>query len=257
MFHLASKMLDLFFQPLNGLLIILIAALLLRYTHWKRLRRSLTFIAILGFFLCGFTQLPDYLLAKLESTVPPLTLEELEKPTGIIILGGAITEHKQARPNWYHINDGAERIIDGLMLAKHFPSAYLLFTGGNASISGKGGNESAAFKRFIQQSNPLESAIYFENRAKNTWQNAKFSMQQLGQAASGKWLLVTSANHMPRALGSFTKAGFDVIGWPTDYRADRLHFPWLVTSSARQFSKLNLLIHELIGIAAYKISGKI
>ena len=205
--------------------------------------------------------MPDVALAQLEKWSQARSLDELTQiPTGIIILGGSLSTNKQIKFGSYHLDDAAERITEGIVLAKKFPGAILLYTGGIGSLNNEQGNEALAFEYFYHRLGAVKNTLLLDGQSKNTWQNAQNSAALIdGMIKNPKdstWLLVTSANHMPRSLGSFRKVGLNVVGWPTDYRADVLRFPWLVTNSARQFTKLNLLFHELIGIVAYKITGR-
>ena len=74
-----------------------------------------------------------------------------------------------------------------------------------------------------------------------------------------RWLLVTSAWHMPRAMAAFRKAGFQVEPWPVDYRtagwSDAFHlFPF--ESPAQGLRQLDLAVHEWLGLLAYRLSGR-
>jgi uncharacterized SAM-binding protein YcdF (DUF218 family) len=75
---------------------------------------------------------------------------------------------------------------------------------------------------------------------RNTCGNAVFSAQLIAPGPGDRWLLVTSALHMPRAIGAFRKAGFPVEPWPV-YEANAA--PW------------NEVLHEWMGVAAYRLLG--
>ena len=81
----------------------------------------------------------------------------------------------------------------------------------------------------------------------------------LVQPKSGeRWLLVTSAHHMPRSMGLFRKAGFEVVAWPTDYFTAREVWPSLALGSGTEnLDILNAALREWVGLMAYHLTGKI
>ena len=133
----------------------------------------------------------------------------------------------------------AERITEGLILARKFPSCKRGLFWRQCFFDWRGkAIEADGFQHLLQKLGGLPNEVFYERKSKNTWQNAEFVKQLLHGSATanlkGKWILVTSASHMLRAHGAFLKSGFDIIPWPTDYRANILRFPWLSTNSTRQ-----------------------
>ena len=59
--------------------------------------------------------------------------------------------------------------------------------------------------------------IIVEDQSRNTEENARFTAAIVHPEPKQRWLLVTSAFHMPRAIGVFEKAGFDVVADPVAY----------------------------------------
>ena len=96
-----------------------------------------------------------------------------------------------------------------------------------------------------------------KSASRNTWENALFVSRLVGGNNKRPWILVTSAFHMPRALGCFRRVGMNVVAAPADFRADRLRFPWLTGAMANQFLKMNILAKELLGLLAYRLTGRI
>jgi uncharacterized SAM-binding protein YcdF (DUF218 family) len=77
--------------------------------------------------------------------------------------------------------------------------------------------EAVIAKRFFMNLGVDESRIVLEGRSLNTAQNAAFTRALVMPQPGQRWLLVTSASHMPRAVGAFRRAGFSVIPYPTGY----------------------------------------
>jgi uncharacterized SAM-binding protein YcdF (DUF218 family) len=96
-----------------------------------------------------------------------------------------------------------------------------------------------------------------ERRSRNTQENAEFSKALAAPKSGERWLLVTSAYHMPRSVGVFRKAGFAVEPYPVDWRvggpADRWRFR---TFAIDGLANLDAGTREWMGLVAYRISGK-
>jgi uncharacterized SAM-binding protein YcdF (DUF218 family) len=100
--------------------------------------------------------------------------------------------------------------------------------------------------------------LIMERRSRNTEENAEFSMAIAAPKAGERWLLVTSAFHMPRAVGLFRKVGFAVEAYPVDWRVggreDLLRFTAI---SLEGLDRVNVGLREWTGLAAYWATGKI
>ncbi|MCP4184776.1 MAG: YdcF family protein [Hyphomicrobiales bacterium] len=258
MFFVVSKLLSIFAQPLNLMALLLGLAGSLDHLGKATIAKNLFFLVGLFFVLCGYTQISDFALSILERQHKQPVLTSIEKqPLGIIILGGTTSRNKQVKKNWYHLNSSAERITEAVILSKKYPTALLVFTGGSGHLVGREGEEALAFRTLFEQMGAIDNEVLLETEAKNTWQNAINTIAMVKDRNISNWLLVTSAFHMSRSIGSFKKAGMEVIAWPTDYRAETLKFPWITTNSTEQFSKMNILFHELLGILAYKLTDRL
>jgi len=258
MFFIVSKLLGIFAQPLNLMALFLGLAGSLFHLGKAGIAKNIFLLVGLFFILCGYTQFSDLALSILERQYKQPVLTNLEKEhLGIIVLGGTTSRDKQVKKNWYHLNSSAERITEAVILSKKYPSALLVFTGGSGHMVGREGEEALAFITLFEQMDVIDNEVLLETEAKNTWQNAINTIAMVKDRNITNWLLVTSAFHMSRSIGSFSKAGLEVIAWPTDYRAETLKFPWITANSTEQFSKMNILIHELIGILAYKLTGRL
>lgn len=258
MFFIVSKLLGIFAQPLNLIALLLGLAGSLIYWGKTKIAKAIFITVGLVFVLCGYTQFSDFALSILEGRQKQPELSNLRQESlGVIILGGTMSRDKQVKKNWYHLNSSAERITEAIILSKKYPSALLVFTGGSGHLVGRQGKEALAFRTLFEQMDAIKNEVLLETEAKNTWQNAINTIAMVKDRNITDWLLVTSAFHMSRSVGSFRKAGLEVIAWPTDYRAETLRFPWITANSTEQFSKMNLLLHELIGILAYKLTDRL
>ena len=112
-------------------------------------------------------------------------------------------------------------------------------------------------RRFLRDQQLPSRRILFEDRARNTYENAVFS-RSLAQPRPGeRWLLVTSAAHMPRAVGCFEQLGWPVIAYPVDYRTTgRLERGRGSTSSLR-LRELDEAGRAWVGLVVYWLTGRI
>jgi uncharacterized SAM-binding protein YcdF (DUF218 family) len=102
---------------------------------------------------------------------------------------------------------------------------------------------------------PRERVIA-EDRSRNTVENAEFSKALAKPQPGERWLLVTSAYHMPRAIGIFREAGFDVEPYPVDWRTsgsgDALRpFPTVGDGLRRT----DTAVREWVGLLVYWLMG--
>lgn len=219
-------------------------------------RSSITgrWLMMLGTALLLFASLPtgDWPLATLEDRFPePTTLPS--HVDGIIVLGGAINLGISAEHGIPALKEGGDRMTTFLALARFFPDARLIFTGGGASDEGELREADVARDLFGALGLDLDR-VTFERASRNTRENALFS-ERIAHPKTGEiWLLVTSAADMPRAVGCFRAVGWPVTPWPVAYRVLRTH-DLLVPSLTGGFMDLDWATHEWIGLVYYRLRG--
>ena len=252
-----SKVLNLAAQPLNVVLLLLCLSL-----FWVQRRparaKKLTAIALLVLVLSGYKTLPDALLSVLEDQYTEWPMEaDLSGFTGIVLLGGAL---EPGRFSQFHtqplLNSGAERMVMAVALWRRNPQLRLVFTGGEGELFGSGPSESERALRFFDVMGVPRSALTLETRSQNTYENAVFTRDLPGLDAHKPWLLLTSAWHMPRSVATFKKAGWNVTPYPVDFRTAGLT-PLSSFNFGEGAERWELLLHECLGLAAYRLSGRI
>lgn len=257
MFFTASKIFEFLFAPLNlAILLVAIGALLL-YTTFSNLGRRLSLMGGLMLLLMAFSPIGGIIAIPLETRflLPP---ENSPAPDGIIVLGGAIDEklsEKIGRP--VLIDSAAERLTTLITLKSRYPSARIIFTGGSAALKSSIYTEADSVKQFWNNLGVDTKAIIFENRSRNTFENALFTNEIIKPKPNEHWLLVTSAMHMPRAIGVFRKIGFPVIAYPVDYRTEgKLSILSQPRFATRTIGVTQFAVHEWIGLLIYWLTGK-
>lgn len=255
MFFIASKILGVLVAPLNALLIVAALAVGLLFTRFSRLARWLLVFCMIPLILVGFTRIADLPLIWLEERYQ--SPEPLTDIAGIIVLGGGIGVTGYNHPQDYYIGSWADRLTTGLALKTRFPQARLIYSGGSAKLGASNGTEANAAEKLVVDLYGDNRGMEPENLSRNTWENGVETLKMIGPSvAPEKWMLVTSAWHMERAMGVYRKLGFVPVAYPTDYKAAKPEFPYLADSAVDQWDKFSLAVRELIGLLAYRMSDR-
>ena len=256
MFFYFSKILWLFAAPTNFMLLALGFGLLAGWLGFARSGKRIMAAAALALLVCGLSPLGTLLLQPLEERFPQVAAD-MPPPTGIIVLGGGIDEGLTFERNSVSLTEAGSRMSDAVALARRFPQARLVFSGGSAALLGSRVTESDAAKRMWSELGIAPERMEFESRSRNTAENAGLLKEMLHPAPGEVWLLVTSAFHMPRSVGIFRKIGFPVTPWPDNY----LTRPWPKSlrphiNAVENLTVLDRAVREWVGLAAYYLSGR-
>lgn len=231
--------------------IIVIGLALAASRRHARAGMRITVVGSLLLLLVAFAPIDQWLMAPLEERFPPPP-ELPAHVDGIVALGGAIDAERSVAHGMTSLNDDAERITAFVALARRYPSAKLVFTSGSALIWGNGPKEADAAVTIFAALGLDTSNILFEREARNTYENAIFSKRLAEPQPGETWLLVTSAWHMPRAVGCFRHAGWPVLAWPVAYKTGGGYNLDL----ASHLLDLERAMHEWLGLAAYRLLGR-
>jgi uncharacterized SAM-binding protein YcdF (DUF218 family) len=255
-----SKMLALLAQPSSLAILSILAGLwMTRGARESRLGRGLSWGGVLALILGGLAPVGNLLVLPLEqrfASVPaPLPGDRVD---GIILLGGFEDGWVSSGRGGLGVNEAAERVTEGLRLALRHPQARVVFTGGVGGLLARNVEASEPVGRFLMDAGIAKERLVLENKSRNTYENAVFTRDLVKPAPGERWYLVTSAFHMPRSMGLFRKAGFDVIAYPVDYRTrgpeDMLRFFERIPQG---LMRLDLGVNEWLGLFAYRALGRI
>ena len=151
-----------------------------------------------------------------------------------------------------------DRIIAAAALARRYPKARIVFSGGSANLISDDAREADFAGAVFESLGIAKSRLIMERRSRNTQENAEFSKALVAPKDGERWLLVTSAFHMPRSVGLFRKAGFAVEPYPVDWRVggrgDLLAFSNVAIEG---LARTDIAVREWIGLVAYRATGKI
>jgi len=200
--------------------------------------------------------LGPFAVSIFENRFPKLQISQ-KAITGIIMLGGVVSPGLSASRGVLSFGTATERQVAFAYLAKQHPDAKLVFTGGSGDPFYPELSEATLVRPFLASMGISLDQVIFEEKSRNTVENAKFTYELLNPIPKENWVLITSAFHMPRAIGCFRKVGWDTIPYPVDYgtTADDERSP-LHFNFTKGLSYLNAAVHEVLGLIAYYVTGK-
>jgi len=255
MFFVLSKIFGFFGTPSNLIIALGILGVLLVRTRFARTGQRLMIASLLLLAVVGLAPVGNALILPLEQRFPAWDAAR-GPPAGIVILGGAITPDVAMARDGVALNEAAERMTAAVELARRYPDARIIFSGGEGSLL-YGANESEVALKLLERLGVAPGRVVTEDRSRNTWENAVFSRRIAMPKLGERWLLVTSAYHMPRAVGVFQKAGFVVEAYPVDWRTrgtrDLLRPSATVGDGLR---RTDTAVREWSGLLIYWLSGK-
>jgi uncharacterized SAM-binding protein YcdF (DUF218 family) len=256
LFHI-SKIVGFFMQPSALLLVLLLIACALLWSRYWNMGRWLVVAGTALLLIGGEAPTASWLILPLEERFqrPDLGTANVD---GIIILGGGEDSRVAKARNVHALNEAGERLTEGLALARRYPKAKLVFTGGSTEILFAPTFGADAARRIMDDFDLGDPRrIVLEAKARNTWENAVFTKGLVNPKPGERWLLVTSAAHMPRAMGVFRKAGFPVEPWPVDYRTASSRDRWLPFEAPSEgLRRLEAALHEWYGLVVYRALGR-
>lgn len=253
----AGKVLGLLTQPLLWIAAMLALALVWQKRHPQRTRKTVaaTLVLLLGL---GWMPAPDAILRLLENQYPELAMDaDLSAYAGVVVLGGATDSGRMAQDHLQPLlNGAAERMTATVAIARRYPNLRVVFTGGEGALMGIGPSEAERAARFFSSLGLTAPRIAFESASRNTYENATLTAQLPNIDIRQRWLLLTSASHMPRSMATFQKAGWNVTAYPVDHQTSTVT-PWSDYSIAGGIHSWEMVLHELLGLLAYRITGRL
>ena len=252
-----AKVINYLLEPLYILSFFLIVLIfLLLFTNLKKLTIFFAKFLLILFLFFGYTPFSNFLLNKIEDFIKP-SKYPVQQLTGVIISGGSFDlELESKERNEVLLNSGAERLTKALEIYKKNPRLLILFSGASNKIKPIGWSESDMAKKFfLEQGVRLENLI-FENKSRNTFENIIYS-KDIIKNNKGTWGLITSASHMPRSYFGFKKQGLILEPISVDYRTGTSSIFWINFDIKKGLENWNIILHEVVGIFYYKITGKI
>ena len=251
-----SKIFWLLAQPLSLTFTLLVIGLVAGRLGWRRIGTLAGTMAALLLFVTLFTSTGSVLLQVLEDRIPRAKLAS-GGPSCIITLGGGFESEIIAARGGFEMTQAGDRFVETLRLAREFPQARILVSGGDGSLSGAYDGDAVIAERFFSAFGIPADRLIRETESRDTFENAGKTQALLADNGLERCLLVTSAFHMPRSMGLFRKLGIDVLPWPTDYRTTgkaRLGLDFTQPSANTQL--MTTAIREWTGLLFYYLAGR-
>ena len=255
MFFVLSKILWALVNPGNLLLLLLVLGAVLLWTRWRRFGRWLVGFSTVAFLLLAVVPLGNWAFGVLENRFPPL-VQLPERVDGIIVAGGIVNPVTSKDRGQLSINGAVERVYEMAVLSRRYPKARIVFSGGSGSLLYPDLKEAHAVVPLFRQLGVDTKRVIFEDQSRNTAENAVNTYRVIQPKGGETWLLVTSAFHMPRTVGSFRKAGWDVTPYPVDYNTRLTKALPVQFNFSGGVGSLGGAVHEFLGLFFYWLDGK-
>jgi uncharacterized SAM-binding protein YcdF (DUF218 family) len=252
-----SKLLWSLLSPGSLLVLLLLLGLALNASNnvtFVKTGRALSLFVGLCFALLALLPVGEWALIPLENRFSFVPQEQID---GIIVLGGDENTKISETRGMPTALDSVRRYVTFADMARRYPDARLVFSGGSASLRPhEHVLDSDVARDFLSDIGVPTENMTFEKTSRNTYENAVFSADIVRPDPSQKWLLVTSAWHMTRAIGCFRKAGWNVYPAPTGYFTTGNYHLKLGLGFAEELHLLSRAVHEYVGLVAYYLMGR-
>jgi uncharacterized SAM-binding protein YcdF (DUF218 family) len=252
----AGKAIWIVAQPLTLALVFKVLAFVALVAGRRKLAGLLSLVAGTILFVVLFTSIGAWSLQRLEARYPRPALAT--PPACMIVLGGAFDLEVTGGRGGMEMNQAADRFIEAARLARLYPQAKILVSGGDGSFSGDYKGDADLSPAYFEAMGIDPARVIRETTSRNTVENVDETNRLLAANRLSDCLLITSAYHMPRAKALFDQAGVATVPWPSDYRSSgrvalRLDFSQpslnaqLASTAAREWG----------AIVAAKLSGRL
>ncbi len=253
-----SKIVWAFLEPSTLIAIVLAAGFFLAVRQ-KRSALPVLFCGVTMYLIAGFSPLANWLLIPLENRAEIGATEPIDGAAGIIVLGGTMSGARETGDRRVILNDSADRMIEAVRLALQHPDLPVIFSGGSGDLfPSNQGPEAGHAHRFFEGFKIAPPRLRLEDRSRNTLENAIFTAELVKPQRDQRWVLVTSAYHMPRARALFEAQGFHIIPRPGDFRTFGSQDRWLFFRRPSDgLRRLDVAAKEWIGLWVSWLRGDI
>ncbi len=253
MFFELSKIFWMLAQPANLLFIFLAIATWLLWVRPELGRWIITVLVVMG-WLAATIPAGEYLIRQIENEYPQPQLPE--HVDGIIVLGGFIWAEGSFIRKQVQTDSKADRFFAFIKLSRQYPNAKLIFTGGSGNIWNQQAREADYVKELWHDMGYDPARLLIERESHNTYENVVYSKAIVQPQPGEKWILITSAMHMPRSVAIFKEQNWDVIPYPVDYISGNGSLWQYEFSVNDNLFRLSVSLREIIGKLVYQLSGR-
>jgi uncharacterized SAM-binding protein YcdF (DUF218 family) len=239
--------------PSNLLALSALFGLALLFLRLRR-GRSAVALSMVAIVVAVLGPLGNILLSPLERRFPETLYPARDGLKGIIVLAGSYDEIRHPYLSNIVLEEDTEPLALVIDLARRYPDAKVIISGGSTFAHHI--SEASIIKDYFASFGIDPARIVTEDRSLTTAQHAQFTADLLHPSPSSRWLLLTYGHLMPRAVGAFRKAGFNIFAFPIHLRTGGWTELWKPDSTgAENLRKLDLAAYEWLGLAYYKLKG--
>ncbi len=255
MFFSATKIINFILSPGSLFLALLCLGVVLIWTPWRRFGRRLITVTVVVILLAAVLPFGAWFTAPLENRFP-VVRRLPERIDGIIALGGVVNQYVTRARGQLSLGSAVERLTEFAVLARRYPAARLVYSGGSGDLFRQDVKEADVLAPFLKTIGLDPARVMLEDRSRNTLENATETYKLVRPRKGENWVLITSAIHMPRAVGVFRKAGWRVIPYPVDFRSTGEEPFKLSFNMLSGLGGLTSGLYYWAGMAFYRLTGK-
>lgn len=206
-----------------------------------------------GIGVAALSPLGNALLTPLDHRFPMWSYSPQQGLEGIIVQCGSYDKVRFSYVSTLVLENDTEPLVMVVDLARRYPDAKIILSGGNGSANL---DDAATLKKYFVSLGIAPERLVAEGQSRTVAESAKLVANLLHPLPSSRWLLVAYGYRMPRAVGAFRKAGFNVLAFPVHLRTDSWESMWMPDSSGSEnLLKLDIAAHEWLALAYYKMRG--
>lgn len=250
-----TKFLEFFLAPGNALALATSVGALLLWSRWRKAGLYLTTVSAALLIILLVLPIGDWLLKPLEN--------EYARPDwprhvdGIVVLGGGLDPEVVLSRGAPSEDDVEGRLVAAAELARRYPNAKILFSGGSGAVFDRRAMPEAGVAGIAFAALGVDTKrILYEAKSRNTWENLVFAKRIARSELGEVWVLTTSASQLPRAMEVARRLDWKLLAWPSDYKTAR-RGEWMSgLDLADNLQAIEMGLHEWLGIVAYRLSGR-
>lgn len=242
--------------------ILIVGLLLLLFTRKQRTGKIILSVGIILFTLLSYPALSNTFLRRLEYQYPPLISTETSdfaagevqpQVRWIVVLGGGHISDPKIPVTSQLSGASLVRLIEAIRLHNQIPGSKLILSEGKVFDSVPGAETMAEVAKAL---GVKQEDLILESESRDTIDEARIIKSIVG---NDKFILVTSASHMPRSMGMFKKLGMQPIPAPTGYimKEKQGISPGDFFPSSDELRKAEGVIYEYLGLLLAKLRGQI
>ena len=242
-------------SPNTSIFLVLLVGVFLLFLGKEKLGKKLIVATTVLIFIISSLPVYSLLLLPLENRFPiPEPLPE--KLDGVIVLGGAEIPKLTQMRGQVSLTDSVERLTTFISLARRYSDARFVYAGGQGAITAQEYKSATTARLFFEQMGLDTSRVIFDSQSRNTQENIENALKLAQPEKGEKWVLITSAWHMPRSVGIFRKLNWQVIPYPVDFKTNGQFEMNIGLPKLSAIASVSNVVYEWIGLFYYRLMGR-